>query len=124
MLVLLRASSILSQKCHPPCPPGPPASCVTLFINAFLSTQILAIWNYIEHLRIAVSDLNERVVKAQENVETIKKIIVVWKNEPLFKRIESDRKEALLDMRGSINLGVPSRDRGLKCFGLLNQTIL
>ena len=66
--------------------------------------NISAIWNYIEHLRIAVSDLNERVVKAQENIETIKKIIVVWKNEPLFKRIESERKEALLDMRGTVGI--------------------
>jgi hypothetical protein len=61
----------------------------------------LGIWNYIENLRLSVSDLNERVIKAQENIETIKKIIVMWKNEPMFKRLESDRKEPLLDLRGT-----------------------
>jgi hypothetical protein len=47
-----------------------------------------------------VSDLNERVIRAQENIETIKKIILMWKSEPIFKRIESERKEPLLDLRG------------------------
>lgn len=60
------------------------------------------IWHYIENLRLTVTDLNERVIKAQENIETIKKIILMWKGEPMFKRLDSDRKEPLLDLRGLV----------------------
>ena len=58
------------------------------------------IWHYIENLRLTVTDLNERVIKAQENIETIKKIILMWKGETMFKRLDSERKEPLLDLRG------------------------
>ena len=58
------------------------------------------IWNYIENLRCTAADLSQRVLKAQRNVEKIKFLINQWKDSPLFQRIEKERVESLLNLKG------------------------
>ena len=44
--------------------------------------------------------MNQRVVKAQENVLLIKSLINKWNEKPLFKRINRPMTEPLLDIEG------------------------
>ena len=53
-----------------------------------------------EGIRLSVKDLNQRVVKSQENVATIIKLINKWNEMPLFRRIDRERTEPLLDIEG------------------------
>ena len=46
--------------------------------------------------------MNQRVVKAQENVIAIKSLINKWNSKPLFKRINKHLTEPLLDIEGKI----------------------
>ena len=64
--------------------------------------RILGIWDYIEGIRCTVKDMNQRVVKAQENVIAIKSLINKWNSKPLFKRINKHLTEPLLDIEGKI----------------------
>ena len=48
--------------------------------------------------------MNQRVVKAQENVKLIKSLINKWNEKPLFKRINKPMTEPLLDIEGKISL--------------------
>ena len=60
------------------------------------------IWNYIENLRCTVTDLSQRVLKAQSNVSTIKLLINQWKDSPLFERIDEEKStERLLNIKGN-----------------------
>ena len=63
---------------------------------------VLGIWDYIEGIRCTVKDMNQRVVKAQENVIAIKSLINKWNSKPLFKRINKHLTEPLLDIEGKI----------------------
>ena len=69
----------------------------TNFIIYFLD-----IWNYIESLRCTATDLSQRVVKAQRNVEQIAYLINQWKDCPLFTRVEKERTEPLLNLSGTL----------------------
>ena len=60
------------------------------------------IWNYIEGIRFTVKDMNQRVVKAKENVCKIKSLINKWNEKPLFKRINKPMTEPLLDIDGMV----------------------
>ena len=62
--------------------------------------HLTGIWNYMEGIRLSVKDLNQRVVKSQENVATIIKLINKWNEMPLFRRIDRERTEPLLDIEG------------------------
>ena len=64
--------------------------------------RVLGIWDYIEGIRCTVKDMNQRVVKAQENVIAIKSLINKWNSKPLFKRINKHLTEPLLDIEGKI----------------------
>ena len=64
-------------------------------------TVYLGIWNYIEGIRFSVKDMNQRVVKAKENVIVIQHLINRWNEIPLFERIkEEGRAEDLLNIEG------------------------
>ena len=45
--------------------------------------------------------MNQRVVKAQENVATITSLINKWNEMPLFARIKEERVEPLLNIEGA-----------------------
>ena len=62
--------------------------------------NLIGIWHYMESIRCSVKDLNQRVVKAQENVTTIIKLINKWNEMPLFVRINQERIEPLLNIEG------------------------
>jgi hypothetical protein len=51
-----------------------------------------------------MADLSKRVIKTQENVETIRKLIQTWKDTPMFMRIDNKPKEHLMDLKGIIRL--------------------
>ena len=53
------------------------------------------VWEYIQQTRDQVHDLEKRVQKAKDNVETMKKIMQEWSKQPLFERKEL-KKESLL----------------------------
>jgi hypothetical protein len=44
--------------------------------------------------------MNQRVVKAQENVATIATLINKWNEKPLYARIKEERVEPLLNIEG------------------------
>jgi hypothetical protein len=47
-----------------------------------------------------VADLSKRVIKTFENVETIRKLMQTWKDTPMFKRLDNETKEHLMDLKG------------------------
>jgi len=59
------------------------------------------IWNYMEKLRSLIMDLSLRVSKAQENVDSIKKTMLQWKESPLFVRNEDHKSEGLINVKGA-----------------------
>ena len=67
----------------------------------YLCFMTTGIWNYIEGIRCTVLDLNQRVVKAQENVVAIRELIRRWKDKPMFERIHEERTEPLLNIEGT-----------------------
>ena len=69
-----------------------------------------------EGIRLSVKDLNQRVVKSQENVATIIKLINKWNEMPLFSRINRERTEPLLDIEGK-----ELKDIFLPCHALLQN---
>jgi len=60
------------------------------------------IWNYMEKLREMVMDLSTRVSKAQDNVETVKRMMTKWKDAPLFVRNDDHKSEGLLNIKGIV----------------------
>ena len=63
----------------------------------------LDIWNYIESIRCTATDLSQRVLKAQRNVDEIKFLINQWKDLPLFQRTDKEKTEPLLNLSGIKN---------------------
>ena len=61
------------------------------------------VWEYIETTRDQVRDLERRVRLAQENVETILKIMEEWSQTSLYKRRE-DKNNTLLNLEASIQV--------------------
>ena len=72
-----------------------------MYCMDLISTVYLGIWNYIEGIRFSVKDMNQRVVKAKENVIVIQHLINKWNEIPLYERIkEEGRAEDLLNIEG------------------------
>ena len=65
--------------------------------------SVLDIWNYIESIRCTATDLSQRVLKAQRNVDEIKFLINQWKDLPLFQRTDKEKTEPLLNLSGIRN---------------------
>ncbi|XP_064623162.1 dynein beta chain, ciliary-like [Lineus longissimus] len=55
------------------------------------------VWEYIQETRDTVRDLEQRVQKAKDNVESIQKIMATWNKSPLFERKEG-KNESLLNL--------------------------
>ena len=70
----------------------------------------LDIWNYIESIRCTATDLSQRVLKAQRNVDEIKFLINQWKDLPLFQRTDKEKTEPLLNLSGIRNIHLMHRD--------------
>ena len=64
----------------------------------------IGIWTYIEGIRCTVLDLNQRVVKAEENIVAIRELISRWKDKPMFERIHEERTEPLLNIEGTFTI--------------------
>ena len=71
--------------------------------NAHKYLFLLDIWNYIESIRCTATDLSQRVLKAQRNVDEIKFLINQWKDLPLFQRTDKEKTEPLLNLSGIRN---------------------
>lgn len=56
---------------------------ITRFIYTYLS---LGVWEYIQHTRDLVHDLEVRVQKAKDNVDKLQKLMATWSKTPLFER--------------------------------------
>ena len=72
--------------------------------NALEYLFVLDIWNYIESIRCTATDLSQRVLKAQRNVDEIKFLINQWKDLPLFQRTDKEKTEPLLNLSGIRNI--------------------
>lgn len=57
----------------------------------------VGVWEYIQSTRDEVIDLESRVQKAKNNVDSIKKLMSTWSNNPLFERKE-DKYDTLLNL--------------------------
>lgn len=60
--------------------------------------QILGAWEYIEQTRDMVHDLEQRVQKAKDNVETIGKYMQTWNKLPLFERKKEGKTDHMLNL--------------------------
>ena len=72
--------------------------------NALKYLSLSDIWNYIESIRCTATDLSQRVLKAQRNVDEIKFLINQWKDLPLFQRTDKEKTEPLLNLSGIRNI--------------------
>ena len=52
-----------------------------------------------ENVRKVVTDLFQRVTRAQEHVKTIQTIVDSWSHHPMFKRIDEHKCEALFNVK-------------------------
>ena len=78
--------------------------------NALKYLFLSDIWNYIESIRCTATDLSQRVLKAQRNVDEIKFLINQWKDLPLFQRTDKEKTEPLLNLSGIRNIQLLHRD--------------
>uniref|UniRef100_A0A8C5F0M4 Dynein axonemal heavy chain 11 n=1 Tax=Gopherus evgoodei TaxID=1825980 RepID=A0A8C5F0M4_9SAUR len=70
-------------------------------------------WKYIEQVKAAVYDLEQRVQQSKENIKTIQQIMNAWAEHTLFSR-KDDRKDALLSLEDK-------EDRLAKKYKLLKE---
>ena len=54
-----------------------------------------------ENMRKVVTDLSQRVTKAQANIGVIQGLIKPWEEKPLFERSKEGKTEGLLNMKGT-----------------------
>jgi len=55
-------------------------------------------WGYIEDTREMVHDLEKRVQKAKDNVESVTKLMQTWNKLPLFERKKEGKAERMLNL--------------------------
>lgn len=55
-------------------------------------------WGYIEETREMVHDLEQRVQKAKDNVDTITKLMQTWNKLPLFERKKESKTDHMLSL--------------------------
>uniref|UniRef100_H3BBD5 Dynein axonemal heavy chain 17 n=1 Tax=Latimeria chalumnae TaxID=7897 RepID=H3BBD5_LATCH len=60
------------------------------------------VWEYIQEMRDTIFDLETRIQKAKNNIETISLIMQDWSATPMFER-KDNKKETLLDLEGRPN---------------------
>ncbi|XP_043570859.1 dynein axonemal heavy chain 17-like [Chiloscyllium plagiosum] len=61
------------------------------------------VWEYIQELRGILYDLESRIQKAKNNVETMHLMMVEWSTSPLFER-GGNKKDSFLDLDGRQNM--------------------
>ena len=49
-----------------------------------------------------MSGLDKRVKTTQHNIEVIAQLMETWKDKPMFKRTDTEKKQNLLDVEGDI----------------------
>lgn len=67
--------------------------CITNYTHVFLTD----VWDYIVHLRDTVSNLENRVQKAQANIKIMDRILASWVLKPIFERRDG-KKDTLLNL--------------------------
>lgn len=65
-------------------------------VHRYLYWFFLGIWGYIEKLENPVKDLEERLQKSQDNVDSVKKLVLSWVSRPLFERKDGKRDQLLI----------------------------
>lgn len=71
--------------------------CYTVCTVMLLVSLPAGIWEYIEVLRDRVSNLENRVTKAQSNVKLLDTILITWVQKPIFERRDG-KKDTLLNL--------------------------
>ncbi|XP_067914454.1 dynein axonemal heavy chain 17-like [Heterodontus francisci] len=82
------------------------------------------VWEYIQEMRSILYDLESRIQKAKNNVETMHLMMVEWSASPLFER-GGNKKDSFLDLDGRPNMlnkryAAVSED-GVKLHALLEE---
>lgn len=62
-----------------------------------LTWQKESCWEYIEHVKVTVYGLEQRLQKSKDNIKAVEQMMKVWMEQPLFFR-KDNRKEALLNL--------------------------
>ena len=77
--------------------------------SVLIVSFFIGIWEYIEGVREVVTDLDERVLKAQRNAEVIKGMLKKFEDQPLFTRFDDGRPENLFNGTGSTSKNIIER---------------
>ena len=65
---------------------------------------VTGIWAYIEKVRAIVTDLDDRVQKAQKNANAIHQLMKKWDKQPMFTRYDDGRAENHFNQKGTFSL--------------------